>query len=125
MAREFKRTDRVGSQMQRELGELIRTQLENPHLGMISIQEVRVVRDFSHAKVYFTTMGGELDAHATEKALNESAPFLRHELGRHMRMRTIPALHFVYDESIERGARLSSLIEQAVEEDSQHPEDQE
>ncbi|MET0106575.1 MAG: 30S ribosome-binding factor RbfA [Sedimenticola sp.] len=125
MAREFKRTDRVGSQMQRELGELIRTQLENPHLGMISIQEVRVVRDFSHAKVYFTTMGGELDAHATEKALNESAPFLRHELGRRMRMRTIPVLHFVYDESIERGARLSSLIEQAVEEDSQHPEDQE
>ncbi|MES9869138.1 MAG: 30S ribosome-binding factor RbfA [Sedimenticola sp.] len=125
MAREFKRTDRVGSQMQRELGELIRTQLENPHLGMISIQEVRVVRDFSHAKVYFTTMGGELDAHATEKALNESAPFLRHELGRRMRMRTIPALHFTYDESIERGARLSSLIEQAVEEDSQHPEDQE
>ncbi|MES9885285.1 MAG: ribosome-binding factor A, partial [Candidatus Sedimenticola sp. 6PFRAG1] len=49
----------------------------------------------------------------------------RHELGHRMRMRTIPVLHFVYDESIERGARLSSLIEQAVEEDSQHPEDQE
>ncbi|MES9931628.1 MAG: 30S ribosome-binding factor RbfA [Candidatus Sedimenticola sp. PURPLELP] len=125
MAREFKRTDRVGSQIQRELGELIRTSLENPHLGMITIQEVRVVRDFSHAKVYFTTMGGELNEHATEKALNEAAPFLRHELGHRMRMRTIPVLHFVYDESIERGARLSSLIEQAVEEDSQHPEDQE
>ncbi|OOZ36973.1 30S ribosome-binding factor RbfA [Solemya velesiana gill symbiont] len=125
MAREFKRTDRVGSQMQRELGELIRTQLENPHLGMVTIQEVRVVRDFSHAKVYFTTIGGELGEHATEKALNESAPYLRHELGRCMRMRTIPALHFVYDVSIERGARLSALIEEAVEEDAQHPDNQE
>ncbi|OQX46470.1 MAG: ribosome-binding factor A, partial [Candidatus Sedimenticola endophacoides] len=82
MAREFKRTDRVGSQMQKELGELIRTRLESSRLGMITIQEVRVARDFSHAKVYFTTLGGQLDEKQTEKALKEAAPALRHELAR-------------------------------------------
>ncbi|OQX32303.1 MAG: ribosome-binding factor A [Candidatus Sedimenticola endophacoides] len=122
MAREFKRTDRVGSQMQKELGELIRTRLESSRLGMITIQEVRVARDFSHAKVYFTTLGGQLDEKQTEKALKEAAPALRHELARRVRMRTIPQLHFVHDESVGRGASLSSLIEEAVARDSHKPE---
>ncbi|MEW7977473.1 MAG: 30S ribosome-binding factor RbfA [Candidatus Sedimenticola endophacoides] len=122
MAREFKRTDRVGSQMQKELGELIRTRLESSRLGMITIQEVRVARDFSLAKVYFTTLGGQLDEKQTEKALKEAVPALRHELARRVRMRTIPQLHFVHDESVGRGASLSSLIEEAVARDSHKPE---
>jgi len=61
LPREFKRTDRVGSQIQRELAELVRSGLDDPRLGMITIQEVRVVRDFSHAKVFFTCMAGQLD----------------------------------------------------------------
>jgi ribosome-binding factor A len=123
MAREFNRTDRVGSQMQRELAELVRLQLDGPRLGIVTIQEVRVVRDFSHAKVYFTTMGGQLDNTTAAKALNEAAPGLRRELGRRMRLRTIPELHFVHDESIERGSRLSALIEQAVESDAHKHEE--
>jgi len=120
MAREFSRTDRVGSQMQRELAELLREGLEEPRLGMITIQEVRVVRDFSHAKVFFTVMGGELDTRATAKLLNEAAGYLRQELGHRMRLRTMPRLHFVFDESIERGMHLSALIEEAVQEDEKH-----
>ena len=125
MAREFQRTDRVGSQIQRELADLVRKELESPATGMVTIQEVRVVRDFSHAKVYFTTLGGTLELAEIRKLLNEKAPFLRHELGRRMRMRTIPELHFVHDESVERGAKLSALIEDAVEQDSKHPRDEE
>lgn len=120
MAREFKRTDRVGSQMQRDLAELVRDELGDRRLGMVTIHEVRVVRDFSYAKVYFTAMGTELDHRDLQRTLNEAAPFLRHELGQRMRMRTLPQLHFVYDDSIERGERLSALIERAVEEDREH-----
>ncbi len=125
MPRDFKRTDRVGSQMQRELAELIRTELQDPRLGMVTLQEVRVVRDFSQAKVFFTALGGELDPRSVAIVLNQAAPFLRHELGRRIKLRTIPALKFVYDESIDRGARLTALIEDAVEQDSHHPKDQE
>ncbi len=117
MAREFSRTERVGSQMQRELSALVRDELKDPRLGMVTIQEVRVVRDFSHAKVFFTTMGSEGDPQITTQIMNKSAPFLRHELGQRMKLRTIPQLKFVYDESIEQGARLSMVIEEAIEAD--------
>ncbi len=114
MAREFSRTDRVGSQMQRELAMLVRDELDDPRLGMVTIQAVRVVRDFSHAKVYFTVIGGELDVKETTRVLKEAAPFFRHELGHRIKIRALPELLFVYDESIERGMHLSALIEEAV-----------
>lgn len=117
MAREFSRTDRVGSQMQRELAQLVRDELHDPRLGMITIQAVKVVRDFSHAKVYFTFIGGEMDVAETTKVLKETAPFFRHELGHRLNIRTLPQLHFVYDESIEKGAHLSALIDRAVASD--------
>ncbi|WP_029135014.1 30S ribosome-binding factor RbfA [Sedimenticola selenatireducens] len=120
MAREFKRTDRVGAQIQRELAELVRTSFDSRKIGMVTIQAVEVVRDFSHAKIYFTFLGGELDQRGVSKMLKQAAPRLRHELGQRMRMRTVPELHFVHDESIERGSRLTSLIEQAVKSD--HPD---
>ena len=123
MAREFKRTDRVGAQIQKELATLVRQELDDPRLGMITIQEVRVVRDFSHAKIFFTVMAGELEISETTRVLNDAAPFFRHELGRRMKLRTLPELRFVYDESVEQGEKLSSLIDQAVKSDaSKHKE---
>lgn len=117
MAREFSRTDRVGSQMQRELALLVRDELNDPRLGMITIQAVRIVRDFSYATVYFTLIGGELSNQETTAILNEAAPFFRHELGHRINLRSLPKLHFLYDESVEQGARLSALIDEAVEQD--------
>ena len=118
MAREFKRTDRVGAQMQRELATLVRDELDDPRLGMITIQEVRVVRDFSHARVFFTALASQLEMVEIARVLNDAAPLFRHELGRRMKLRTLPELRFVYDVSIEQGERLSGLIEQAVKSDS-------
>jgi ribosome-binding factor A len=123
MAREFKRTDRIGSQIQRELAELVRTSFDVRKIGMVTIQAVQVVRDFSHAKIYFTFFGGELDQQGVTKMLKQAAPKLRHELGQRMRMRIVPELHFLYDESIERGSRISSLIEQAVQSDHHDSDD--
>lgn len=123
MAREFKRTDRIGAQIQRELAELVRTSFDVQKIGMVTIQAVQVVRDFSHAKIFFTFFGGELDRQGVTKMLKQAAPKLRHELGQRIRMRTVPELHFVYDESIERGSRISSLIEQAVQADHHASDD--
>ena len=123
MAREFNRTDRVGAQLQRELAELVREGLDDPRLGMVTIQAVRVVRDFSHAKVFFTVLGGELEIPETTRILRDAAPFMRHELGRRIRLRTIPELHFVHDDSVVRGEKLHALIEEAVASDaSKHRE---
>jgi ribosome-binding factor A len=125
MAREFSRTDRVGSQIQRELAQLVRDELRDPRLGMITIQAVKVVRDFSHAKVYFTFIGGDMDQAETTKVLKNTASFFRHELGHRLNIRSLPQLHFVYDESIEKGTHLSALIDQAVESDKKKHHDEE
>jgi ribosome-binding factor A len=115
MSKEYSRTLRIGGQIQRELAVLIRQEVKDPRLGMVTVSDVKVSTDLSHAKVYVTVLGGEQDtAGETLKALSRAAAFLRHELGRRLIMRSVPQLHFVYDESQEKGARLVSLIDASI-----------
>jgi ribosome-binding factor A len=117
MPREFPRTRRVGEQIQRELSELIRSELKDPRVGMISISAVTVSRDLSHARVYVSVLGDEAQMTSSLKALQHAAGFLRHRLGQAMRMRVIPELHFHLDRSIEEGARIGALINLAIASD--------
>lgn len=123
MAKDYSRTQRIGDQMQRELSLLIQREIKDPRLGMVTITGVQVVRDLSHAKVFITVMGKEDSSQEIERnleILNEAAGFLRMLLGKSMKLRTIPQLHFCYDASIRRGVELSALIERAVAEDRLH-----
>lgn len=125
MAKQYSRTQRVADQMQRELAILIQREVRDPRLGMVTITAVDVSRDLAHGKVYFTLLGKDSDEDVAEnrEILNEVAGFLRMQLGRVMKLRSVPQLHFHYDESIRRGVHLSSLIERAVAEDRQHQND--
>ncbi|MBP8867797.1 MAG: 30S ribosome-binding factor RbfA [Propionivibrio sp.] len=110
----FSRKDRVSEQVRRELAELIRTELKDPRVGMVSITDVEVTPDYAHAKVWFSTLGGSEQLAPVLEGLQQSAGFLRRELGKRIRIHTTPQLHFVFDPSLERGADLSRLIEKAV-----------
>jgi ribosome-binding factor A len=125
MHQDFSRTDRIGQQMQRELAVLVRDELKDPRLGMLTIQAVKVVRDLSHAKIYFTVMGEDCDREECTKLLKVASGFLRKMLGQRMKLRTIPQLNFVYDDSIEYGAHLSTLIEDAVKSNVNVPDKEE
>lgn len=115
MSKEYSRSLRIGEQIQRELAVLIRQEVKDPRLGMVTVSDVKMSPDLSHAKVYVTVLGGEQSgAGETIKVLNRAAAFLRHELGRRLILRIMPQLHFVYDESQEKGARLVSLIDASV-----------
>lgn len=116
---EYGREERVGAEIHRELALLLRDEARDPRLSQVTIQEVRVVRDLSHAKVFFTLMDSD-QAKATEAALNKASAFLRRRLADKMLLRVVPRLAFVYDKSIEAGLRLSSLIDQAVAKDEGH-----
>ena len=117
MPKDFSRTRRVGEQLHRELSELIRDELKDPRLGIVTINAVEVTRDLGHAKVYFTRLG-EASARAdATRVLNHAAGFLRRELGRRLSLRIVPQLRFYYDDSVERGSRLSHLIDEAVASD--------
>lgn len=122
MPKEFSRTRRVGEQIRRELAQLIRDEITDPRMAMVSITSVVVSKDLAHAKVYVTILGDPGERGGIVGGLNHAAPMLRHRLGRHMHIRTVPRLEFVYDEIVERGARLSALISEAVAADAaRHP----
>ena len=111
MPREFSRSDRVASQMQRELADLIRTQVRNPELGMVTLSDVELSRDLAVAKLFVSFLGASLPPNKSVKLLNEKVPELRRELGKRIRIRVLPELRFVYDDSIERGMRMDSLLQ--------------
>ena len=118
MPKEFSRTLRVAEQVRRELAELIRDEIRDPRVGLVSISDVEVSRDLAHAKVFFTVM--ESARSDTQAALDRASGFLRRELGRRMIIRSVPQLHFHYDESIKRGSRISAAIDAALADDAQH-----
>ncbi len=118
MPREFPRAYRVGEQIHRELAQLVHDTVKDPRIGMVTIVDVAVSRDLAHAKVYFSVLGDDGTVRASEAGLNRAAGFLRGELGRRMRMRGVPDLHFVYDDTQQKGARIDALIDLAVNQDS-------
>jgi ribosome-binding factor A len=121
----FSRSDRIAEQLRRELNDLLRSEVKDPrlapHLGLLTLTDVDVSGDYSHAKVFYTTLADEAAARELAKGLDRLAGFLRRELGKRIRIHQIPQLHFVYDSSVERGTRLSNLIDAAVASD-QRPE---
>lgn len=123
MAKEFSRTDRISSQIQRELAQYIRQDVKDPRLGIVTVSAVEVSRDLSHAKVYVTTLDGIEKMVETLSILNGAAKHLRHLLGQNIKLRSLPQLHFVYDESVERGANLSALIDAALAQDRKDKND--
>ena len=124
MPKDFSRTRRVGEQIQRELAVLIQQEIKDPRLGMVTVSAVDVSRDLSVAKVFVTVFDEEHDMAQTLEVLEHAAGFLRHCLGKSMTLRTVPVLKFIYDESVSKGNRLSSLIDAAVDSDRDKHRDQ-
>lgn len=116
MTTQFKRTDRIAEMLQRKLAQLIQQEVKDPRLtNLITISAVTVTRDLGHAKVYFTVLTD--DPNVTAVILNTAASYLRSALAKTVKLRTVPQLHFIYDESIEYGKRLSRLIDEVNKED--------
>lgn len=115
MAKEFSRSQRVAEQIRRELADLLQFEVKDPRATKVTLTEVEVTGDLAHAKVFFVTQ--ERDSEAAATALGKAAGFLRSQLSHRLLMRTVPQLHFVYDESLDRGMHLSQLIDQAISSD--------
>lgn len=118
MPKEFSRTSRLSEQIQRELAQMIQFNMKNPHLGMVTLNHVKVAKDLGYADIYFTVMGakGETDAEIsknTTRILNDAAGYLRSELARILTTRITPQLRFHYDETLDRGHFLTGLIREA------------
>jgi len=116
MPRDYPRSERLASQIQRELAQLSQSGLKDPGLGMPSILGVEVSNDLSYARVYFSVLDPE-NAVACLEALNRARGFLQREVGKQLKTRVTPKLSFVYDDTDIRGRELSDLIDSAIASD--------
>jgi ribosome-binding factor A len=114
MAKNPSRLGRIADQIQKDLAELIRTELKDPRVGMVTLTGVEISNDHHHARVFFTTLGGPESVARAAAGLEHASGFLRSHLAKGLKLRLVPELHFLYDESVERGIRLSKLIDDAV-----------
>ncbi len=114
------RNRKIADAIQRELSELIRLELRDPRVTMVTLTDVEVARDNSHAKVFFTSMGETAQVASCKEGLQSAAGFLRSQLAHRLTIRTVPQLHFEIDTSVEHGVRLSKLIDDAVADDAKH-----
>ena len=113
MAREFGRSDRVASQMQKELAAILQREVRDSSLGLITVNDVVLSKDLAVAKVYVTAFNAvQEDKQTIVKRLNELVPVIRHELARRMRLRHISELRFYYDDSFDVGMRVAELLRQ-------------
>jgi ribosome-binding factor A len=110
-SRDFKRTDRVGAELRREIGLLVHAAVRDHGLPSVSVSDVEVTRDLDWATVWVTALQPERSAEAV-KALKELAVEFRRELSRSMRLRRVPELRFKYDDSVDKGERIETLLRQ-------------
>lgn len=119
MAKEFSRVDRLSQQMKKEMAVILQREIKDPRLhSMITVSDVEVSRDLSHAKVFVTFLGLEQDkVKENLQILNEAAGFVRSLIGKRIQARIVPQIRFAFDESLNEGIRLATLVETARRED--------
>lgn len=98
----------IANQIQRELSKIIIYYIKDPRIILVTIQNVKITSDYTHAKIYFTTLSQ--DPGKIEKVLSNAAKYLQNLLFKRLRIHTIPSLHFFYDNTIEKLSKISNLI---------------
>jgi len=120
VAKEYGRSERVSSQMQKELAYVLQRETDDSRLGFVTVNEVVVSKDLAVAKIYITVLNGDDQAKADNvKVLNELAPVIRHQVAKRMRLRHISDFRFYYDNSFDTGMRVAELLS---EDDSNNQE---
>jgi ribosome-binding factor A len=104
------RLRRIDDQIRRIVSEALISSVQDPRIGFVTVTSVEVSREFDTAKVYVTVMGSEEERAETMKGLRSAAPFLQSRIGKAMRLRRIPLLRFLYDESLDRGLRVEAAL---------------
>ena len=106
------RTDRIDQLLREEIGRLVTEEVADPRVGFATITRVETTPDLRHAKVWVSVIGQPTERTATIAALGRAMPFVRHELGRTLRIKRIPDLHVELDDTAERGTRILQLLDE-------------
>jgi len=104
------RPDRVGDQIRSEIASLLARDVHDPGIGFVTITRVQVTPDLQQARVYYTALGDDKARRSTARALDRAAPFLRRQIGSRLRLKRVPELEFLYDESIAGQDRIEQIL---------------
>jgi ribosome-binding factor A len=104
------RANRVAEQMKKELGEILTTKLKDPRVGFVTVTDVEVTGDLQQATVYISVLGDEKEKQDTLLGLSKAKGFIRSEIGQRIRLRKTPELLFEFDEALERGNRIETIL---------------
>src|SRR6185295_9480211 len=104
------RPDRVGDQIRSEIASLLTRDVHDPGIGFVTITRVQVTPDLQQARVYYTALGDDKARHNSARALDRAAPFLRRQIGSRLRLKRVPELEFLYDQSIAGQDRIEQLL---------------
>jgi len=111
MAKEYSRSERVSSQMQKELAYIFQRNIDDARLGFITVNEVVVSKDLAVARIYVTVLNADEKSKIENvKVLNELSPNIRHQVAKRMRLRHISEFRFYYDDSFDKGMRVAELL---------------
>src|SRR5580698_394795 len=104
------RPDRVADQLRAELAQLLGRDVHDPGIGFVTLTRVQVSPDLQAARVYYTALGDEAARRNTARALDRASSFLRRQIGSRLRLKRVPELTFVYDDSIAGQARIEQIL---------------
>jgi ribosome-binding factor A len=104
------RSNRIGEQIQKELGEIITRKIKDPRVGFVTVTDVRVTGDLQQATVYITALGSEKERQESLDALVKATGFIRSEIGQRIRLRRTPEITFEFDASVEYGNKIEELL---------------
>ncbi len=119
------RSNRIGEQMKKELSDIIGRKIKDPRVGFVTVTAVDVTGDLQQATVYVSVFGDADQKEQTLRSLAKATGFIRTEIGKRIRMRKTPDIFFKFDESLNYGSKIESLlsdIKREVEEDEENEE---
>jgi ribosome-binding factor A len=109
------RPNRVGDQIRAEITDILAREVHDPGLGFLTVTRVQMTPDLQIARTYYTTLGDPAARRRTAQALRRAAPFVRRQIGKRLRLRRVPEIGFVFDESIEQQDRIARLLNEIHE----------
>ncbi len=104
------RVAKVREEIKKEVSYILQRDVKDPRLGFVSVTDVEVSRDYSFCKIYVSVLGDDTQKQQSMIGLSKATGFVRSELGKRVRMRHIPEISFVYDPSLEHGAKISAIL---------------
>ncbi|MGY0691601.1 30S ribosome-binding factor RbfA [Virgibacillus sp. FSP13] len=104
------RANRVAEQMKKELGDILSRKIKDPRVGFVTVTDVEVTGDLQQAKIFISVLGDEQQKHDTLVGLAKAKGFIRSEVGQRIRLRKTPELSFEFDEALEQGNRIETIL---------------